>query len=631
MRHMLLVQQRMIMMMLLVLSTSSLFSQKAETPDHSYDLGAKINDMTITQGGTVVVATNDGLVGIKPGQDGLLFNFTDYGRVKPEELNFIPMAPYVMVGQTGFANMSTKKAVIDYMSGNVLFTTESKGWKNVFTADVMMPQNKLVVSGFQKVGSLQEKNTPKVAVYDLGTGEEDYSFFLLEPGKVSMRNYMVTGTPLLLKNQMLIPTSQGIIAKTMDGKTLWENKVKNVNWMTSDESEKDIYAFAKTSNLKNTRIYKISSNGASAWADERKVKGIVSNFQILPQGLAVVSDVADSGAKGLGKLTASKPESKITMFSAATGADLWEKAPKTKGYVQHFYIMEDGILFGIQSGGINKISFDGKTLFKKPLKTGENILTMAETPQGLIYITSEDANIVNLNTGEQVWDKPLKFKRADAVSSCFDEKNNRYLVSADEKLFAIDASSGDTSMLAESKFDGKEDPTKVEIRDNGILLTSDQNMLMLDWEGKTQWHEYKRAPGKSAFGAILAGVTAVASTAMASSAAYRAGMNRNSLGQYNSYGAQMKRAQDMFSAIGTASFNEMAKRFKATSATQNAQFILTKLDDGVGLTKLSKDSGNVEKEIILKDKKPDYQVDEFGGYLYYKATDKKIYTYNLNE
>ena len=75
----------------------------------------------------------------------------------------------------------------------------------------------------------------------------------------------------------------------------------------------------------------------------------------------------------------------------------------------------------------------------------------------------------------------------------------------------------------------------------------------------------------------------------------------------------------------------MAKRFKATSATQNAQFILTKLDDGVGLAKLSKDSGNVEKEIILKDKKPDYQVDEFGGYLYYKATDKKIYTYNLNE
>ena len=37
-------------------------------------------------------------------------------------------------------------------------------------------------------------------------------------------------------------------------------------------------------------------------------------------------------------------------------------------------------------------------------------MVMANSPQGLIYITSEDANIVNLKTGEQVWDKPLKYK-----------------------------------------------------------------------------------------------------------------------------------------------------------------------------------------------------------------------------
>ena len=118
---------------------------------------------------------------------------------------------------------------------------------------------------------------------------------------------------------------------------------------------------------------------------------------------------------------------------------LWDKAPKTKGYVQHFYIQDDGILFGIQQGGINKISFDGKTLFKKPLKTGENIMIMAETPQGLIYITSEDANIVDLKTGDQVWKKPLKYKNSAAVASTFDSAKNRYLIAADGTIFAIDA------------------------------------------------------------------------------------------------------------------------------------------------------------------------------------------------
>jgi len=614
-----------------LLVTLSAYAQKAETPDFNYDLGAKINEMRITQGGTLVVATNDGLVGIKPGEEALLFNFTNYGRVKPEELTFVPNAPYVIVGQTGFASITSKKAVIDYMSGKLLFSTESKKWKSIFTCDAIMPQNKLVVSGYQKEGGAAEKVTPKVGVYDLGTGELDYSFFLSKPGKVTMKYFAVTGRPLLLKDKLLIPTSQGVLAKSKTGETVWENKIKNVNWMVADETEKEIYAFAKTANLKNTKIYKINSDGSSAWADERKVKGSVSNFEILPEGLAVVSDVASSGKKGLAKLASAKPQSRITMFSRSTGEDLWEKAPKTKGYVQHFYVMEDGILFGIHEGGINKISFDGKTLFKKPLKTGANIITMAETPQGMLYITSSDANIVDLKTGSQVWKKPLKYKRADAVSSTYDEKNSRYLISADDTLLSIDANTGESSLLAESDFDGKEDPTRVEIRDGGILLTSSQNMMMLDWKGKQDWHEYKRAPGKSAFGAILAGVTAVASTALMADAAARAGANQNAFGQYNSYGAQMKRTADMFAAIGTASFNEMARRFKATSATKDSQFILTKLDDGVGLVKLNKDTGASEKEIILKDKKPEYKVDGFGGILYYKANDKTIYAYDLKK
>ena len=40
------------------------YAQKAETPDYQYEVGAKINEMTLTEGGTMVVATNDGLVGV---------------------------------------------------------------------------------------------------------------------------------------------------------------------------------------------------------------------------------------------------------------------------------------------------------------------------------------------------------------------------------------------------------------------------------------------------------------------------------------------------------------------------------------------------------------------------------------
>ena len=120
--------------------------------------------------------------------------------------------------------------------------------------------------------------------------------------------------------------------------------------------------------------------------------------------------------------------------------------------------------------------------------------------------------------------------------------------------------------------------------------------------------------------------------------AAKAGMNRtnsygssNDLSSYNEYGKEAARASRMFSEIGSVAFDVMSKRFKATAATENAQFILTKLDDGVGLVKVNKDTGKVDKEIVLKDKKPEYQVDEIAGVLYYKANDKTIYAYDLQK
>ncbi|MBX2827947.1 MAG: PQQ-like beta-propeller repeat protein [Flavobacteriaceae bacterium] len=604
----------------LVLCAFMVHAQRAEAPDYQYDVGAKINEMTLTEGGTMVVATNDGLVGIKPRANDLLFNFTDYGRVKPEELFFVPRAPYVVVGQTGFGAMTTKKAVIDYMSGKKLFSTEDNGWKMIMTCDVMMPQNKLVVSGQRRA---KEKYAMAVAVYDLNTGAQD-SFFKFKGSEA------VSGRPLMLSSGLIIPTTKSLKKINMQtGAIDWTIKADDIKWMVADESEQEIYGFEVAANGNNTKVHKIGSNGSLLWEDPHKVKGKVVNFEILPQGLAIVSNVDNSGKSKLMKLASGRSESKIAFLSASNGEDLWEKAPKTKGYVQHFYIMDDGILFGIYEGGINKISYDGKTLFKKPLKTGENILTMANTPQGLIYITSEDANIVNLDTGEQVWNKPLKYKRADAVGSDYDEQNQRYLISADEKLFAVDASSGSVSTLAESKFDGKEDPTGVEVRDGGILLSSDQNMMLLDWDGKPNWHEYHRAPGKSAFGAILMGALAVATAATATASYAEANRNRNRLGYYTSRGESYANMGDSMAAASGASIAEMLKRFKATSATENAQFILTKLDDGVGLVKINKDTGAKEKEIILKDKKPEYTVDDFGGILYYKADANSIYAYDL--
>ncbi|MDG1730682.1 MAG: hypothetical protein P8K68_02460 [Algibacter sp.] len=607
---------------LVFLLTSSLVlnAQKAETPDFTYNIEGKIEKMTLTSSGVMLITHGKGLAGVKPGQEGLVFNFDDYGKVKEEEIFIVPNTPYVMVGQSGFAGIAAKQSVIDVVSGKRLFDTKANGWKAAGRPNLLLPENKLIVSGQR---TAKEKYAQAIGIYDMATGNEE-KLLTLKGSEI------MTGSPKIIHGGLIVSSQKRLYRIDLaTGNETWTADLKNVAFVEPAEDGKSLYAFINKG--KNQEVHKVSENGSELWSDGKKLKGFVSNFEITPKGLAIVSDVADSGKGGLAKLAAAKAQSNISFLSAGTGEDLWEKAPKTKGYVQHFYIMDDGILFGIREGGINKISFEGAPLFKKPLKTGENIHTMALTKQGMIYITDSDADIINLETGESIYSKPIKYKRAKAVTSVYDAVHNRYLISTGEEMVAIDENSGDISTLATYDFDEKEDPTSFEIRDKGLLLSSDQNMMMLDFDGSEKFHEYYRSPGKSAFAVVALAAMAVASTTMAMDASARAGANKNYLGQYNQYGAQKKREADMFAAIGTASFNEMVKRFNATAATENAQFILTKLDDGIGLVKVNKDLGKVEKEIVLKDKKPTYEVDEIGGYLYYLVKGDTIYSYDLKK
>lgn len=603
--------------------------QQKDLPDVTYDLGGKIEFMTLTESGVLVVAGGGGLAGIKPGASAPHFIFQEYGKVKQEELEFVPMSPYVIVNQGGM--LGSKKTVIDVVSGKMLFATEENGWKLVAKARVFLPQNKLVVVGNR---TRAEKDMLAVGIYDLATGkQEGFSSLDAGVGKVRMGNSvpLSSGEPYLSGNQVLVPTTKNLIcADFSTGQIRWETDLDKITWLVADKSGNEIYGFEERPNG-DTRIHKVSDSGEQLWKQERKIKGKVTRFEILPQGLAVVSDVDNSDKKGIAGKLAGASESKISFLSAATGEDLWEKAPKTKGFVQHFYIVDDGILFGIYEGGINKISFDGKALFKKPLNTGENIQTMALTPQGLIYITDTDADIINLTTGESIWSKPIKYKKAKAVASTYDKANQRYLISTGEEVVAIDERTGDISTFAAIAFKEKEAPTSMMVRNGGILLTSSQNLMLVGFDGKDIFHAYHKSPGQSGFIKAATGVLAVASMAMSAAAAYQGGRYGHYAGSnmLNSYGEEMKAYQEGFANIASASFAEMNKRFRATAATENAQFILTDLEGGVGLVRVGKDTGEVEREIILRDKKPEYKVDELGGMLYYKSKANEIAAYGL--
>ena len=120
-----------------ILMVNVITAQKAETPEHTYDLGANINEMILTIGGILVVATNDGLVGIDPKKKAPVFTFNKFGKLKPEETDFIPNSPYIVVSQgatSGLAGLTkTKRAVINYVNGKVVFNSDNDNWNQIYT------------------------------------------------------------------------------------------------------------------------------------------------------------------------------------------------------------------------------------------------------------------------------------------------------------------------------------------------------------------------------------------------------------------------------------------------------------------------------------------------------------------
>jgi hypothetical protein len=609
-------QLKTTMLMLFLLNTLLLFSQKAEKPNYKYDVGS-IKWMKVSDAGTLIASTSKGIYGIKPNASSPSFLFDKRKNIKKENFNLISGTPYAMFIANG---MNGVTFVIDVVSGKTLFDSKEAGFSFMNSRDIILPENKLVVSGLRKIkGKIGAAYS--IAVFDLSNGNEEYTIPL-------KGNNNVTGVSDIINGKLILPRKKGLDAVALSsGTVLWTAPVKNV---TSVSATKDaIYAFQSNNNGKNTTIYKVTMNGALSWKEGNKLKGKISRAEYLPQGIALLTNVDNGKKKGLAKLTSGKSESKIYFLDTNTGQDLWAKAPKTKGFVSHFYTEEDGIIFGVASGGINKIKYDGTPLWKKPLKTGPSISTLAKTEKGILYITSKDADIIDEHTGASIFGKKLKYKASKAVASTYDSANKRFLLSCSDGLYSIDGNSGSYEIISTPKFGEKEMPTSIEMRGENILLSSSQNMMLLDQKGKQLYHEHYKSPSKSMFMKILSGAIAVSSMALSSSAAFRAGANKSSMGRYNSYGKQMDTYSKGFSQIAGASFAAMGKRFKASATTKNDAFILTKLSSGVGLVKLDKDSGKLLKEILLKDKKPTYTIDPIERILYYQAGKSTIYAYKI--
>src|SRR5262249_35219402 len=148
---------------------------------------------------------------------------------------------------------------------------------------------------------------------------------------------------------------------------------------------------------------------------------------------------------------------------------------------------------------------------KKDVKIKGQLDYAELTPKGLLYVSRPDAtinaevNIIDLETGEpRLKDaiesgKPLSssdYKAARYYLHHAAEGKTLYVfANRDHRLYAVDREAATFKSVGdEIRLKGGEDPIAMEIREDGIVLSSEQNLVILGRDGHVKKQVYYPAP-----------------------------------------------------------------------------------------------------------------------------------------
>jgi hypothetical protein len=168
-------------------------------------------------------------------------------------------------------------------------------------------------------------------------------------------------------------------------------------------------------------------------------------------------------------------------------------------------------------------------------------------------------------------------------------------------------------------------PFVIDVRENGTaVVRGAQHALSFDPQSKQiSWSTQFPAPGVSGWKlAVMAGLAAMQ---------YGYQYNRASQTQLGTFdNTSANRAKSQAVANYEKLFN---KRYSATKSTTGFAYVLTEIaedkDKGAGLVGLNLNSGEVEHQVLLRMKEPDYDVDELEGRIFNVKDKKEITAYSV--
>jgi len=639
------------------------FSQDAATWNKKFD--GKINWYKVSDAGIVVVCSGDALYGLKPEDGSEIWKLPQFDGIREENYAPIEGSPFVAIVWGGI--MGRKHAVINTLDGKVVANSKELGFTTILKRVECRKLGSLLLYG---VGSTGKPTLSMISFNDGSKIWEQTKLFEKSSEQIVSDAYTVPSGILLATDRNIYKLN------STTGEVLWSVDIKSdlpvvkqANGFAAFGSKgateqatavsADFFQYGDSSlvyfwNQDNLTAFNVA-DGKEVWK-RVEIKSPVNLILYDTRGMLVATaeksqeDIAKASKKGgglIGKLgragAAGKNRAELTCYDYATGAPKWSEAIDLEGDIAAYKLSGNKLMLATaRDKGTNYITIAdldaGKSITRKALKIDGDARDLQIVPQGLYYRTENEINILNVDNGDKVWKKGMKVKNNTGCN----ENDKAGYIYANNTIYKMDFAGGDMSEWVKNvTFEGKEEPSSLEVRENGILATSSQNMTLYDANGNILWHAYQQAPGRTLTGKLLSGTAGTLAMATAAANMAQSAQLSYSQGYYGSTSPsvdnEIKFHNQMASSwgnIGVSAFASISKRFKASRQASEYMSMLTNFGtnnskDNVGIIKVSKRDGKPGTKVILGDKDPDYKLDELAQMVYYKSDDHVLLGYQF--
>jgi hypothetical protein len=444
--------------------------------------------------------------------------------------------------------------------------------------------------------------------------------------KLLGRSFIDQGPTFNSNNAILIAIDEQLYAiDGATGKSKWQYEAdKDIKAMVYSESNNSLYLGIRKS--KKLKVLN-PDNGEDITPGKLKLRGTLIDVRPDADGNLILVETEG-----------------FNIIEPATNTFKWKKSfklplleeviPHPKGFIAVAKSEDESVIALVDKNGddIWDAKAKGYAYYVSP------------TSKGILYISTERANILDFKKGKDVWDKDVKFKSIPAVT--FDDKEDKVVLFENKKGYKFDLNSGAIDFFAEKielEEVKKKTPLLAEyVEGAGYLLYTGQHMSLLSPSGKVKYTKYfepassiKGLTQLAQVGLNVAGVDLDIAGSMANIQALTALTNGSTIvGNDQTEGSvEESNIAGLYTGSGgnmNAVFEITKQRYSNSKDLKGFKFVVTKLGEGKhAIYMIEKASGKVIKQIDIMDKTPNYFIDEIDSVVFLNEKNHLISAYKF--